>query len=209
MAFPAYTPTPTRLVTLSRADGSEKLRASTTNVSLEQLADGIAWLDQSKQETFVHGGSGSPTSDLYSWTSAPSGPEDYQDSGVYLDVTGCALGDTFVVTMSGNFESDNSTTGYNRVRLIAIDDVAGTPLYDTMHGTIDLFAQSEADLDPQPATPDGVNIVHHPGVSLTVRHVVAGAGTTRFMVQASLDVGASNQLDMKGGYAIVATRTRA
>jgi hypothetical protein len=51
MAFPAYTPTPTRLVTRSRADGSEKLRASTTNVSLEQLADGIQWLDENRLST--------------------------------------------------------------------------------------------------------------------------------------------------------------
>lgn len=44
MAFPPYTPTPTKLVTLARADGSELLSAATTNVSLEQLADAIAYI---------------------------------------------------------------------------------------------------------------------------------------------------------------------
>ncbi len=43
MAFPPYTPTPTKIVTLSRADGSEPLQAATTNVSLEQLADAVAY----------------------------------------------------------------------------------------------------------------------------------------------------------------------
>lgn len=46
MSFVTYTPTPTRLVTLTEADGSEPLEAATTNISLEQMADGILWLDQ-------------------------------------------------------------------------------------------------------------------------------------------------------------------
>lgn len=45
MGFPAYTPSPVRLVTLSEADGDENLSSATTNVSLEQLADGIKYLD--------------------------------------------------------------------------------------------------------------------------------------------------------------------
>jgi hypothetical protein len=47
MAFVTYTPPAggTRLVTLSEADGSERLKAATTNVSLEQLARGVIWLD--------------------------------------------------------------------------------------------------------------------------------------------------------------------
>lgn len=45
MPFPEYTPVPTRLVTLAEADDGEQLAAATTNVSLEQLADGILWVD--------------------------------------------------------------------------------------------------------------------------------------------------------------------
>lgn len=45
MAFTAYVPTPNELVTLNRADGSELLSAATTNVSLEQLADGVVWIN--------------------------------------------------------------------------------------------------------------------------------------------------------------------
>lgn len=45
MAFPEYTPTPTQLVTLAEADDDEPLAAATTNASLEQLADGIAYTD--------------------------------------------------------------------------------------------------------------------------------------------------------------------
>ncbi len=44
MSFPTYTPTPTEPGDLVEADGSEPLQAATTNVSLEQLADWIAWL---------------------------------------------------------------------------------------------------------------------------------------------------------------------
>lgn len=51
MPFPAYTPTPTRLVTLNEADDQEDLSAATTNVSLEQLADGVAWLDGNTVKT--------------------------------------------------------------------------------------------------------------------------------------------------------------
>lgn len=53
MPFLSYTPTATRLVTLSESDGSERLKAATTNVSLEQLADGIKWLDDSKLDVAV------------------------------------------------------------------------------------------------------------------------------------------------------------
>lgn len=45
MPFEDYTPTSTQLVTLSEADDDEPLEASTTNVSLEQLADGIVYVD--------------------------------------------------------------------------------------------------------------------------------------------------------------------
>lgn len=43
MAFIGYTPTATKLVTLTYADGGEDLNAATTNVSLEQLADAVLY----------------------------------------------------------------------------------------------------------------------------------------------------------------------
>lgn len=43
MAFIGYTPTPTKLVTLTYGDGNQTLSAATTNVSLEQLADAVAY----------------------------------------------------------------------------------------------------------------------------------------------------------------------
>lgn len=46
MPFADYTPSPVQLVTLSEADGSEPLGAGTTNVSLEQLADGVQYLNE-------------------------------------------------------------------------------------------------------------------------------------------------------------------
>lgn len=48
MSFVDYTPTPTQLTTLSEADDQEPLEAATTNVSLEQLADAYAHLDEDK-----------------------------------------------------------------------------------------------------------------------------------------------------------------
>lgn len=48
MSFVTYTPTPVHFTTLSEADGVEPLQAATTNVSLEQIADGMVHLDQDK-----------------------------------------------------------------------------------------------------------------------------------------------------------------
>ncbi len=54
MAFITYTPTPVKLAGLTYADGNQGLAASTTNVSLEQLADAIAWLNDAV-DTNIYG----------------------------------------------------------------------------------------------------------------------------------------------------------
>lgn len=79
MSFTPYAPVPTKLVTLTRADGAEPLNSATTNVSLEQLADGVAWLNNIADNLY---------SQVHTWTALQTFQDGVAISGGSISFTG-------------------------------------------------------------------------------------------------------------------------
>ena len=160
-----------------------------------KLQDWIAYLNTLKCTTFKVSADGSATSVLFAWSDISSSA--YQNSTIYLDVPSCLANDTFIVSLAGNFRAVNAASDYNRIRMLGLDDALVTSVPNNLGGSADLFGDSA-----------GTGVTYYGGVSLASRHVCSVAGTTRFMVQASIVSGSGNALSMRGGYSITATRVR-
>jgi hypothetical protein len=111
-----YTPTPNKLVDLVYADGNEPLAAATTNVSLEQLADAVAycqthgfvasaiWLDETESPIGV-----------WQFTSTSYAANTTAVNDWRVSVAGVVAGDVLIIDASFVMQTPISTSGYVKI----------------------------------------------------------------------------------------------
>jgi hypothetical protein len=167
MAFSIYTPTPTKLTTLQTPDDSELETSgiAASNTPDEELADGIAYLNG--REPGVHSWSFDNGVAQFTAITQDVSWED-PSSGGYIDITGCAVGDTIVVHAHFMVTNDENTTTGHQMRVAAVDDYGGTPTTTAVSG-----ARAYA----------GVDTGTYVGLAVNGEHTVTAAGTTRIKLQ--------------------------
>jgi hypothetical protein len=192
MPFGDYTPTPTQLITLSEADDEEDLAAATTNVSLEQLADAIAYL-QDRLSTYSASGSGAGIIETYS-APANTGSFVYVSSTiVVLDVASCVAGDLLRMTFATNIQMVLTQGNVREMRLVVIEDYGGAGTIRTPVGKIGVVG-NDNDL--------------FGGVSIINSHTIITPGSARIMAQAGVFDNTGEGIEVRYSWNLGATRIR-
>lgn len=115
MSFVTYNPTAVRFESLSEADDQEQLSAATTNVSLEQIADGLLWVTgravNSVNSVLLGDEGQSAHSTVFNTTSY------VVDTDLDLELTGVAVGDWIEVFCDGYVEVTGAGEGRVAVRI--------------------------------------------------------------------------------------------
>lgn len=194
MPFPAYTPTPTQLVTLNEADDAEDPSAARTNVSLEQLADAIAYV-QDRLATYQASAAGAGILDTFP-APANTGVFLYVNGTggtVVLDVAACLAGDVLRMTLATNVQMVLTQANVREMRIVVIEDYGGAGTVRTPVGQISFV---------------GVDNELFGGVAIINTHTIITPGPARIAVQGGVFDNTGEGLEIRHSWNLGATRIR-
>ncbi len=122
MAFITYTPIAAKLGDLTYGDGNQLLTAATTNVSLEQLADGVKWLNDFVDGVFTP---------VHTWSATQTFANGIVISGGNISFTGGATITGTSITFSGGATISSGSRSFTGTQPAMTAD----PGANTIHGT--------------------------------------------------------------------------